>query len=125
MPADRPVNLDLTKVHFPPAAIVSICHRISGVLLFLFLPLMFYLLRQVMLSQATFFHVQQLINDNQWLKVAVWLMLVSIIFHLLAGIRHLMMDLGFLESVREGRISAYIVFVLLLISIILTGIWIW
>ena len=125
MNTDRPVNLDLTKFHFPPMAIVSICHRISGILLFLFLPLMFYLLYQATLSPAAFLHVQQLVNNNYWLKFLVWLMLASIIFHLFAGIRHLAMDLGFWESVREGQISAYMVFALSLITIVIAGVWVW
>ena len=125
MNTDRPVDLDLTKFHFPPMAVVSICHRISGVLLFLCLPLMFYLSHQATLSPAAFLHVQQLISNNYWLKLAVCLMLASVIFHFFAGIRHLAMDLGFWESVREGRISAYIVFAFSLIAIILVGVWIW
>lgn len=125
MNINRPVNLDLTKFHFPPMAIMSICHRISGVLLFLFLPLIFYLLHQATLSPADFLHVQQLLKNNNWLKLLVWLMLASIIFHFFAGIRHLAMDAGFWESVREGQISAYTVFALSLIAIIVVGMWIW
>lgn len=125
MNTNRPVNLDLTKFHFPPMAIVSICHRISGILLFLFLPLMFYLLRQTTLAPTAFLHVQQLVSNNHWLKLLIWLMLASIIFHLFAGIRHLAMDLGFWESVRKGQVSAYTIFALSLIAMIVAGIWIW
>ena len=121
----RPIDLNLTKFHFPPMAIVSICHRVSGILLFLFLPLMLYLLYQATLSPTAFLHVQQLVSHNHWLKLLIWLMLLSIVFHLFAGVRHLVMDLGFLESVREGQISAYTVFALSLIVMIMSGVWIW
>lgn len=122
---ERPINLDLTRFHFPPMAIVSICHRISGFILFLCIPLMLYLLHQTTLSKASFWDLQQLLIHNHWLKIALWIMLSATLFHLFAGIRHLVMDLGFLESVREGRITAYIVFIVSLITIILAGAWIW
>ena len=125
MRTKRPVNLDLTKFHFPPMAIVSICHRISGFILFLCMPLLFYLLRQTILSEVSFWAVRQLLMHNHWLKVIVWIALSATLFHLLAGIRHLIMDFGFGESVHKARITAYMVFVISSTSIVLTGVWIW
>ena len=125
MHTERPINLDLTKFHFPPMAIISVCHRISGFILFLCIPLMFYLLHQTTLSEASFRNLQQLFIHNYWLKIAVWVTLSATLFHLFAGIRHLAMDLGFWESGREGRITAYTVFVVSFITIILAGAWIW
>lgn len=125
MRTERPVNLDLTKFHFPPMAIVSICHRISGIILFLCMPLLFYLLHRTVLSKASFWAVQQLLMHNYFLKVIVWIALSATLFHLLSGMRHLIMDFGFMESVREARITAYIIFVIASISIVLAGVWIW
>ncbi|ACJ18019.1 succinate dehydrogenase, cytochrome b556 subunit [Coxiella burnetii] len=125
MNATRPVNLDLTKFHFPPMAILSIGHRISGFVLFLCMPLMFYLLHRATASAESFYHLHQLLLHNGWIKLAVWIMLSATLFHLFAGIRHLAMDLGFWESVPEGRISAYTVFVVSFIAIVLAGVWIW
>ena len=42
----RPVFLDLTRIHQPVMAVMSIGHRISGVLLFLAIPVAVYLLDQ-------------------------------------------------------------------------------
>ncbi len=125
MKAERPINLDLTKFHFPPMAILSITHRISGVLLFLFVPLMLYLLHEAIVSAATFEHLKELLMHNAWMKLGVWIMASATAVHLFAGIRHLTMDLGFGESVRAGRISAYTVFVLSAVAVILLGVWIW
>ncbi|WP_280123649.1 succinate dehydrogenase, cytochrome b556 subunit [Coxiella endosymbiont of Ornithodoros amblus] len=121
----RPVNLDLTKFHFPPMAILSIGHRISGFVLFLCMPLMFYLLHWATASAERFYHLHQLLLHNGSIKLAVWIMLSATLFHLFAGIRHLVMDLGFWESVPESRISAYAVFVASFIAIVLAGVWIW
>ncbi|HLF66576.1 MAG TPA: succinate dehydrogenase, cytochrome b556 subunit, partial [Gammaproteobacteria bacterium] len=37
---NRPINLNLFTIRFPLPAIVSILHRVSGVFLFLLLPIL-------------------------------------------------------------------------------------
>lgn len=125
MKAERPINLDLTKFHFPPMAIVSIAHRISGVILFLFIPLMLYLLSRAIISPTTFTNLQLSLANRVWMKFWVWVMLSAAIVHLFAGIRHLIMDLGVGESVPVARRTAYTVFILSAIAIILAGVWLW
>jgi succinate dehydrogenase / fumarate reductase cytochrome b subunit len=46
-------------------------------------------------------------------------------YHVLAGIRHMLMDLGYGESLPAGRYSAIAVMVLAGIAIIFLGVWIW
>ena len=121
----RPVNLDLTKFHFPPMAILSIGHRISGFILFLFMPLILYLFHQATASADSFYCLQKLLLYDGWIKLSVWIVLSATSFHLFSGIRHLAMDLGFWESVYEGRTSAYRVFIVAFITTVLVGIWIW
>lgn len=124
MNKSRPVNLDLTKFHFPPMAIISICHRISGVLLFLFLPVLLYLLHQSLLSSGHFSSMQHLLQTGG-MRFLLWVILCATLFHLIAGIRHLLMDLGWGESVNAGRASAYAVIVIAVILFILSGVWLW
>ncbi len=120
----RPVNLDLTKYRFPRMAIVSILHRISGVLIFIFLPVMLYILHQSLISQTHFDTVHaELMGPT--LKFILWLALSAVFFHLIAGIRHLIMDLGFFESLKAGKATATLVMILSAISIILIGVWLW
>ena len=123
MNKQRPVNLDLTKFRFPPMAIVSILHRLSGVLIFLLLPLAICLLHCSLSSPKGF--AQAAVFFNPFVKFLVWVMCCAILFHLVAGIRHLIMDLGFGESVTAGRVSAYTVFVVAIVLFILMGVWIW
>ena len=42
MKTDRPINLSLTKFSFPLAAIASITHRITGILLFVGIAFLLY-----------------------------------------------------------------------------------
>ncbi len=58
-------------------------------------------------------------------KLLLWVFSAALIYHVLAGIRHLLMDMGVGEQVNVGRQSANIVIVLSIILTILLGLWIW
>lgn len=124
MKTERPVNLDLFKFKFPVMAIVSVLHRISGVVIFLFIPFMLYILHQSLISQSSFEAIQSCLQ-HPVAKTFVWMMLAAVIFHLFAGIRHLMMDLGFAEGRQAGRFTAWLVISIAAIAVILMGVWLW
>jgi succinate dehydrogenase / fumarate reductase cytochrome b subunit len=105
-------------------AIVSILHRISGVVIFVFLPFMLYILHQSLISQNHFDQVHAELM-RPLLKIILWLALSAVFYHLIAGIRHLIMDLGYFESLKAGKASATLVMVLSAISIVLIGVWLW
>jgi succinate dehydrogenase / fumarate reductase, cytochrome b subunit len=121
---NRPVYLDITKYKFPNTAIVSILHRISGVILFLYVPFLIWALDMSLSSGEQF---QQLIYifNLPIIKLLLWLLLASLSFHLVAGIRHLLMDIGIAETHRGGRLGANVVFIIAIILIIAAGIWLW
>ncbi len=123
MNTKRPVNLDLTKIDFPLTAILSILHRVSGVIIFLCLPFMLYLLYEAYASR-TFANLFVLML-HRGVRIEVWFMLSAVFFHGIAGMRHLMMDLGYFESMRAGKITAIMSLVLSFIIIVLLGFWIW
>jgi succinate dehydrogenase / fumarate reductase cytochrome b subunit len=118
----RPINLDLTTIKFPCTAIASILHRVSGLLLFLFIPFLLWMLAKSLGSEAGFLGMRENLG-HPLAKVTIWLLLASIIYHLLAGIRHILMDIGFAESLQGGRIGAYIVMILAAILSLLAGVW--
>ncbi|KTC82179.1 succinate dehydrogenase, cytochrome b556 subunit [Legionella cherrii] len=120
----RPVNLDLGSLNYPPMAIASILHRISGVVLFLLLPIMLYIFGQSMQSEEAFTQVKSLLSHPAY-KMILWAFGAAMIYHVLAGIRHLLMDMGFGEHLNAGRRSAVLVIILAIILSIFLGIWIW
>lgn len=120
----RPVNLDLGTMKFPAMAIASILHRISGLVLFLLLPFMLYFLSMSLNSAETFAELHTMLA-SPFHKLLLWAFSAALVYHLLAGIRHLLMDLGFGEDVNAGRHSAIFVIVLTVILTIFLGIWIW
>ena len=120
----RPVNLDLASLKFPSMAIASIFHRISGIVLFLLLPFIMYFLSQSLQSEQTF---AQLTNDltHPFYKLILWAFSTALIYHILAGIRHILMDMGFGESLCAARRTAFLVIALAVIATIFLGMWIW
>lgn len=124
MKQKRPVNLDLTTLRFPPMAIASILHRISGIVLFLLFPVMLYFLALSLRSPSDFQSLTELFM-SPYCKALLWVFSAAITYHMLAGFRHVIMDMGFGEGLAAGRRSAVVVITLAILLTILTGIWIW
>lgn len=120
----RPVHLDLTKMKFPPMAIISIMHRISGVLLFLLLPFVLYLLHASLQSQGSFLQLQ-LFVALPFVKLLMWVLICAVCLHFLAGIRHMLMDCGLGESLQIARVTAYLIIALEIVAMIFVGVWLW
>lgn len=124
MKKQRPVHLDLQKISFPASAIASILHRVSGVINFFALGIFIWILHLSLMSSASFMEVQS-IFQLPLVKFVIWGSLSALLYHLLAGIRHLIMDKGYWEEIDSGRQSAKIVFILAIVSSIGVGCWIW
>lgn len=120
----RPVNLNLFTIRFPIMAIASILHRISGVILFLAMPLFLWMLNQTLASEDHFVTLQQCLS-KPFMKLILWIILGSLIYHILAGIRHMIMDMGFAESLSAGRITAQILIAIAAVAWLLIGVWLW
>jgi succinate dehydrogenase / fumarate reductase cytochrome b subunit len=121
---NRPVNLDLSSLKFPPMAIASILHRVSGVVLFLLLPLILCMLNQSLHSETSFAQLSLMLT-RPYCKLALWVFGAALIYHVLAGIRHMIMDLGFGEELHTAWYSSVLVIILALIMTIFLGFWIW
>ena len=58
-------------------------------------------------------------------KLIVWGILAALAYHLLAGVRHMIMDFGIGETLEGGVLGAKIVMVGAVVLIILAGVWVW
>ncbi len=125
MNQQRPVNLDLGSIKFPPMAIASILHRISGIVLFLLLPIMLYFLKQSLVSPVSFEHLQSLLVTCAWYKLVIWAFGAAWLYHLLAGLRHLLMDMGVGETLDGARRSAWAVIGLSILGVMMMGVCLW
>jgi len=117
----RVVDLPLLKIRLPVGGMVSILHRVTGVLLVLMIPGLTYILQQSLAGPHEFKAVQQAMQSI-WMKTALWLAFVLLIQHLVSGIRHLLLDAHVWIGKREARLSAWSVF---LLSLVLSAIAAW
>jgi succinate dehydrogenase / fumarate reductase, cytochrome b subunit len=120
----RPKNLNLFTIRFPIPAIISILHRISGVILFLIIPFMLWGLSLSLASPQDFDDLH-LFLSSPLMKLLIWGCLSAFIYHFVAGIRHLLMDIHVGEELKSGRLSAKLTLFVSILLIILTGIWLW
>ena len=117
-------TIDFTKIKLPLPAITSIIHRISGGFIFFGLAVLLWLLSESLASEEGFVQVQQWLGMTV-VKLVVWAILAGFLYHFIAGIKHLLMDLGIGETFEGAVTSAKIIMVLSAISFILAGLWIW
>lgn len=118
MTDNRPVYLNLIKIRLPLTGMVSFAHRISGVLLFLFIPFSVYLLDLSVQSAESFAAVKQLL-DQPVMLVMQLLIIWSIAHHFFAGIRFLLIDAEIGVEKSQARIGSWLVLLAELIAILL------
>ena len=124
MSKQRPVNLDLTTIKFPATANVSILHRVSGVALVFAVGILLWILSLSLSSEQGFKEAQALL-DGTFFKLIILGIETAIIYHFLAGVRHLFMDAGYFEEKASGSTSAKVVLVLWVVLTVIAGICLW
>ncbi len=58
-------------------------------------------------------------------KLIIWGLLSALLYHLVAGVRHLIMDMGVGESLEGGKLGSKIVLAVSVVIIVLAGVWVW
>ncbi|OZG71254.1 succinate dehydrogenase, cytochrome b556 subunit [Hahella sp. CCB-MM4] len=124
MNSKRPVNLDLTKFHFPLPAITSILHRISGVIIFVSMAFLLWGLDMSLESEQSFNSLLAVLNGF-FAKLILWGILAALAYHFVAGIKHLVMDAGIGEDLESARLFAKLVIAAAVVLIVLAGVWVW
>jgi succinate dehydrogenase / fumarate reductase cytochrome b subunit len=124
MNENRPKHLALRHIKFPLPAIVSILHRVSGVLLFLSLPFLLWTLQYSLRSIETFTMLAGMLQ-HPISKLFLLGMLWAFFHHLCAGIRYLAIDLDYGVKLAQARASSKWVLVVSLTLTVLTGAWLW
>ena len=108
-------NIHVTQIvgyRLPVPALVSILHRISGALLFFFgLPFLLYLFQQSLTSEISFDNYREIVA-HPIAKLALLVFIWAYLHHLIAGVRHLVMDLHYGLEKHSTKQSATVVLVL-------------
>ncbi len=104
----RPVFFNLLQIQMPVGAVTSIAHRVTGICLALSIPASIYLLDLSLQSPQGY---AQVVSWFDHLFVRIWLILLlwALAHHLLAGVRHLLMDIDAGSQLRAARRSAWLV----------------
>jgi succinate dehydrogenase / fumarate reductase cytochrome b subunit len=121
---NRPKNLDFSTLRLPLPAITSILHRVSGVFIFAGIAVLMWLFSESLSSEQGFNNVAMWM-DNLIVKLLIWAVISGLLYHLIAGIKHLLMDLGIGETLDGAQTGAKLVVALSVISIVLAGVWLW
>ncbi len=123
----RPTNIDIPSVlsyQLPLPGVVSILHRISGFVLFLAIPILLWILDMSLSSEAGFQKISETL-DGFFMFLVVWAIVGAIVFHLVAGVKHLIMDLGYGETLEGAQLGAKVATAVSAVLILLLGVWLW
>ena len=120
----RPVFLEIPNIRLPIPGIVSILHRISGVILFVSLPLLLCFLAGT-LSRESAFETYQSVVANPLVKLGLIVLLWAYLHHSIAGIRFLLLDAHKGLELQTARSTAKVTFVLALVLTVILGAWLW
>jgi succinate dehydrogenase / fumarate reductase cytochrome b subunit len=101
-PIVRPVYLNLLRIHLPLPGWVSILHRVSGALLFAALPLGVWALSVSLADEAGFQRIADRVT-HPLAKSVLLLLIWAFVHHLLAGLRHLALDVHWGMDLRHAR----------------------
>ena len=112
----RPKHLALHLIKLPPSGIVSILHRISGMLLFFALPLLLLMLQYSLRSIETYTQLVDVLA-HPIIKLMLIGLLWAFLHHFLAGLRYLAIDVHLLGNLAQSRASSKLV---LFVSVMLT-----
>jgi len=99
-------------------------HRASGALLIVGVAVLLWLLDQSLASPEGFEQARQALQ-SPLAKFILWVVVSALAYHTVAGVKHLVMDMGFGETMEGGVIGAKVVIATSVLLIILAGLWIW
>jgi len=106
--------LQIMKYRLPPAGIVSILHRVSGVLMFLLMPFIIWMFDTSVTSEISYAQFGAVFTGGiafvpGWFFKLVALALIwAYLHHFISGVRHLWMDATHAVTKEFGRLSALV-----------------
>ena len=124
MTKTRPKYLDPLRIRLPIPGLISILHRISGLGLFLFLPLLLWLFQSSLTSPDSYVRYRGAFA-NPLVKLILIGLLWAFLHHLLAGLRFLALDLHYGTDLPTARATSWAVLVTTIVLTAVLGVWLW
>ena len=120
----RPRYLNLFAIRLPLPGVLSILHRVSGVLLILALPFALAALQYSVASAADYDKVVSVLS-HPLVKLLVLGVAWAFLHHLCAGVRFLLLDFHIGVQLAAARKTAALAFAASIVLTLLFGIWLW
>lgn len=117
-------HLNLLVIRLPLPGVLSILHRVSGVILLGALPFALWALQQSTASAEAYRQLAACLS-HPFVKLCVWGAAWALFHHLCAGGRFLLLDIHIGTSLPMARRSAAIAFGASILMTITFGIWLW
>lgn len=124
MNKQRPKHLALHQIKLPLPGIVSILHRVSGLLLFFALPLLLLMLQYSLSSIETYTQLTGVLG-HPLVKIMLVGLLWAFLHHFCAGLRYLAIDLHLVRDLARARTSSKAVLLVSLSLTVLAGVKLW
>jgi succinate dehydrogenase / fumarate reductase cytochrome b subunit len=124
MTKSRPKYLDPLRIRLPIPGLISILHRISGLGLFLFLPLLLWLFQSSLTSPDSYVRYRAAFA-NPLVKLILIGLLWAFLHHLLAGLRFLALDLHYGTDLPTARATSWAVLLTAIVLTAILGVWLW
>lgn len=120
----RPRYLNLLAIRLPLPGVLSILHRVSGVLLILALPFALAALQYSITSAADYDKVASILS-HPFAKLVVLGVAWAFLHHLCAGVRFLLLDFHIGVQLAAARKTAMLAFAASIFLTLLFGAWLW
>ena len=118
----KPVYINLFKIQLPLSALLSITHRVSGMLIFfLVLPVSAFIFNQLLQSSDSFALFMDSYNTSIFIRTFVLFNILVFEYHVIAGIRHMLMDFHLIsETLSSSNTSAMVALIFFFVISLLT-----
>lgn len=124
----RPINVGMGDIMhmifaWPITALTSITHRVAGVVLFVGVAFALFALEMSLASEESFNALKGMIVSPLG-KFITWGLLAGLAYHFVAGIKHLIQDMGGEETLEAGIFGAKATILFSAILIVLAALWV-
>jgi succinate dehydrogenase / fumarate reductase, cytochrome b subunit len=113
---------ELANYRLPIPGIASIVHRITGMALFVSFLFLLAMLQMSLKSEAGFEAFRSIVWANPIAKIVLIGLLFAIVYHMIAGLRHMVQDANRWLDLASARATAFAVFAT---SVALTALIVW
>ena len=121
----KPVYINLFKIQLPLSALLSITHRVSGMLIFfLVLPVSAYILNILLDSQSSYDLFFESYQSSILLRTFVLFNILIFQYHIIAGLRHMLMDFHIISETLSASTKSAVIALLLFAANAMLTIWV-